>query len=155
VASMMTPISMSVGGSSERIFSEVVSGNYFSVLGVKPVLGRGFLPEEDRTPGERPVMIISHKLWRVRFGGDPAIVGRSVDLNGHAFTIVGVAPEKYPGLTRGFVVDSWIPAMMMEQALPGSDNLVSRGSRGFQVMGRLKPGVTLNQAKANFGVIAQ
>jgi len=155
VAYMMTPLSMSVGGSNERIFSEVVSGNYFSVLGVKPALGRGFLPEEDRTPGARPVMVISHKLWRVRFGADPGIVGRSVDLNGHAFTIVGVAPEKYSGLMRGFVVDSWIPAMMMEQALPGSDNLVSRGSRGFQVMGRLKPGVTLNQAKANFGVIAQ
>ena len=155
VAYTITPLNMNAGGLNERIFSEVVSGNYFSVLGVKPALGRGFLTEEDRTPGERPVMIISHKLWRVRFGGDPAIVGRSVDLNGHAFTIVGVAPEKYPGLTRGLVADSWVPAMMMDQVLPGSDNLVSRGSRGFQVMGRLKPGVTLNQAKANSGSIAE
>ena len=148
------PLSLNIDGASERVFGEVVSGNYFSVLGLKPSLGRGFLPEEDRTPGERAVAVISHKFWQTRFGGDPATVGRSVKLNGHPFTIVGVAPEKYSGLLRGFVADWWIPAMMVAQAVPGSDYLTERGSRAFLVMGRLKPGVTFQQAQADFNSIA-
>jgi predicted permease len=148
------PLSLNVDGANERVFGEIVSGNYFSVLGLKPSLGRGFLPEEDQTPGARAVAVISHKLWQTRFGGDPATVGRSVRINGHPFTIVGVAPEKYAGLLRGFAVDWWIPAMMMGQAAPGSDNLTSRWNRSCLVMGRLKPGVTLQQARADFNSIA-
>ena len=148
------PLSLNIDGTNERMFGEVVSGNYFSALGLKPSLGRGFLPEEDRTPGESAVAVISHKLWQTRFGGDPATVGRSVKINGHPFTIVGVAPEKYAGLLRGFAVDWWIPAMMIGQAVPGSDYLTERGDRGFLVMGRLKPGATLQQARADFNSIA-
>ncbi len=155
VAYTTTPFSLNIDGTNERAFGEIVSGNYFSTLGVTPALGRGFLPEEDRTPGERPVALISHKLWQNRFGGDPGVVGRVVKLNGHPFTIVGVAPEKYSGLLRGIAVDLWVPAMMMKQALPGSDNLVARGSRSFIVMGRLKPGATLDQAQTNFRAIAE
>ena len=155
VAYTITPFSLNVDGTNERAFGEIVSGNYFSTLGVRLALGRGFLPEEDRTPGERPVMVISHKLWQSRFGGDPAVAGRTVKLNGHPFTIVGVAPEKYLGSLRGIGADLWAPAMMMKQALPGSDNLVERGNRSFFVIGRLKPGVTLDQARANFHGIAQ
>ncbi|MGH9769544.1 MAG: ABC transporter permease [Blastocatellia bacterium] len=151
----ITPFSLNVDGTNERAFGEIVSGNYFSTLGVTPALGRGFLPEEDRTPGERAVAVISHKLWQNRFGGDPAIAGRTVKINGHPFTIVGVAPEKYSGLTRGIGAELWVPAMMMKQALPGSDFLVARGDRAFFVMGRLKPGVTLDQAQANFRPIAE
>ncbi|HEY7182713.1 MAG TPA: ABC transporter permease, partial [Blastocatellia bacterium] len=148
------PLSLNIDGANERMFGEIVSGNYFSALGLNPSLGRGFLPEEDRTPGERAVAVVSHKLWRSRFGGDPAIVGRSVKINGHPFTIVGVAPEKYVGLLRGFAVDWWIPAMMMGQAVPGSNDLTNRWSHTFLVMGRLKPGVTLQQAQADFNSIA-
>ncbi|HZS04926.1 MAG TPA: ABC transporter permease [Blastocatellia bacterium] len=155
VAYQATPFSLNTGGANERAFGEIVSGNYFTVLGVRPAPGRGFLPEEDITPGAQPVVVISHKLWQQRFGGDPGVVGRIVKLNGHPFTVVGVAPEKYSGLTRGLAADLWVPAMMMEQALPGSRNLVERGSRGFSVMGRLKPGVTLAQAQADFRVIAE
>jgi predicted permease len=151
---MPQPLSLSIDGTNERVFGEIVSGNYFSALGLKPSLGRGFLPEEDRTPGERAVAVISHKFWQTRFGGDPATVGRSVKLNGHPFTIVGVAPEKYAGLLRGFAADWWIPAMMIGQAVPGSNNLTERGGRSFLVMGRLKPGVTLRQAQADFNSIA-
>jgi predicted permease len=155
VAYMPTAFSLNVDGANERAFGEVVSGNYFSTLGVKPALGRGFLPEEDRTPGERAVVVIGHKLWKNRFGGDPAVVGRAIKLNGHSFTIIGVAPEKHSGLIRGIGSDLWVPAMMMKQAAPGGDYLVERGARGFLVMGRLKPGVTLDQAQADFRRIAE
>jgi predicted permease len=151
---MPQPLSLNIDGTNERMFGEIVSGNYFSALGLKPSLGRGFLPEEDKRPGERAVAVVSHKLWQRRFGGDPAIAGRSVKINGHPFTIVGVAPEKYAGLLRGFAADWWIPAMMMRQAAPGSDNLTERGNRSFLVMGRMKPGVTLRQAQADFNTIA-
>jgi macrolide transport system ATP-binding/permease protein len=148
------PLSLNIDGTNERMFCEIVSGNYFSTLGVKPSLGRGFLPEEDRTPGERAVAVISHKLWQTRFGGDPAIVGRSVSINGHPFTIVGVGPEKFRGMLRGVAVDWWVPAMMMKEASPGSDNLTHRSNRGLLLMGRLKPGVTIQQAQADFNSIA-
>jgi len=148
------PLSLNIDGANERMFGEIVSGNYFSALGLKPALGRGFLPEEGRTPGERAVVVISHKLWQTRFGGDPATVGRSVRINGHPFTIVGVAPEKYAGLLRGFAADWWIPAMMIGQAVPGSSYLTERGDRGFLVMGRLKHGVKIEQARADFNSIA-
>ncbi len=154
VAYQPQPLSLNIDGANERMFGEIVSGNYFSALGLKTALGRGFLPEEDRTPGERAVAVISHKLWQTRFGGAPATVGRSVKINGHPFTIVGVAPEKYAGLLRGFAADWWIPAMMMRQAAPGSDNLTERGSRSFLVMGRMKRGVTFQQAQADFNSIA-
>jgi predicted permease len=148
------PLSLNIDGTTERMFGEIVSGNYFSTLGLKPSHGRGFLPEEDRTPGERAVAVISHKLWQTRFGGDMATVGRSVNINGHPFTIVGVGPEKYTGMLRGVAVDWWIPAMMMKEAAPGSDNLTHRSNRSLLVMGRLKPGVTAQQAQADFNSIA-
>jgi len=155
VAYMPTAFSLNVDGVNERAFGEVVNGNYFSTLGLAPALGRGFLPEEDRAPGERAVVVIGHKLWKNRFGGDPAVVGRAIKLNGHPFTVVGVAPEKYPGLIRGIVSDLWVPTMMIKQAAPGIDYLAGRGNRGFLVMGRLKPGVTLGQAQADFRRIAE
>src|SRR5262245_25656824 len=154
VAYQPQPLSLNIDGANERMFGEIVSGNYFSALGLKPSLGRGFLPEEDRTPGDRAVAVISHKLWQSRFGGDPAIVGRSVKINGHLFAIVGVAPEKYAGLLRGFAVDWWIPAMMIGQAVPGSNDLTNRWNHTFLALGRLKPGVTVQQAQADFNSIA-
>jgi macrolide transport system ATP-binding/permease protein len=148
------PLSLNIDGTNERAFGEIVSGNYFTVLGLKPTLGRGFLPEEEQKPGAAPVAVISHKLWQTRFGGDPATVGRSVKLNGQPFTIVGVAPENYAGLIRGIAVDWWVPAMMVDQLVPGSRNLTERGNRGLLIMGRLKPGVTVTQAQAEFNNIA-
>ncbi|MBX3280240.1 MAG: ABC transporter permease [Acidobacteria bacterium] len=152
---MPQPLSLNVDGTNERAFGEIVSGNYFSVLGLRPALGRGFLPEEDRQPGAAPVAVISHRLWLSRFGGDSSTIGRGVKLNGQPFTIVGVAPENYSGLMRGLAVDWWIPAMMMDQLTPGQQDLTSRGNRGMLVMGRLKAGVTLAQARADFNHIAE
>ena len=154
VAYQFTPFSMTVGEASERVFGEVVSGNYFSMLGVRLARGRGFLPEEDRTPGTHPVVVISHALWQNRFGGDAALVGRTLVLNGHPFTVVGIAPEGYSGLLRGLRAELWVPMMMQKQALPGSDDLTNRGSRSTFLMGRLKPGATLAQAQAQMDVVA-
>jgi predicted permease len=148
------PLSLNIDGTNERMFCEIVSGNYFSTLGIKPSLGRGFLPEEDRTPGGRAAAVISYKLWQTRFGGDPAAVGRGVNINGHPFTIVGVGPENFTGMLRGVAVDWWIPAMMVKEASPGSDHLTNRSHRGLLLMGRLKPGVTIEQAQADFNSIA-
>ncbi|MBS1791422.1 MAG: ABC transporter permease [Acidobacteria bacterium] len=148
------PLSLNLGGANERVFGEIVSGNYFSVLGLRPGLGRGFLPEEDQKPGAAAVAVISHKYWQARFGGDPSVIGRNVKLNGQPFTIVGVAPQNYRGLVRGLAVDWWVPAMMMDQLTPGSQNLTERGNRGMLIMGRLKPGVSIAQARADFGNIA-
>ena len=157
VAYRPTPFNLSADaadGHSERVFGEVVSGNYFSVLGVVPAPGRGFLPSEDRVAGARAVAVVSHGLWQRRFGGDPGVIGSEVRLNGHPFTIVGVAPEGFTGLIRGLGADLWVPMMMHAQAVPGSDDLTQRGSRALFVIGRLAPGATIEQARARFGAIA-
>lgn len=148
------PLSLNLDGANERAFGEIVSGNYFEVLGLRLAIGRGFLPEEDQKPGAAPVAIVSHKVWQTRLGGAADVIGRNLKLNGQPFTIVGVAPEKYQGLMRGLAVDWWVPAMMMDQLTPGNNNLTERGNRGMMVMGRLKPGVTLAQAQADFNNIA-
>ncbi len=150
VAYQPQPLSLNVDGANERAFGEIVSANYFTVLGLKPALGRGFLPEEDQRPGAAAVAVVSHKLWQTRFGGNAATVGRNVKLNGQPFTIVGVAPQNYGGLLRGLAVDWWVPVMMADQLVPGSHNLTERGNRGLFIMGRLKPGVTVEQAQADF-----
>ncbi len=154
VAYQFTPFSMTVGEASERVFGEVVSGNYFSVLGVQPARGRGFLPEEDRTPGAHPVVVVSYALWQNRFGGDPALVGRTLVLNGHPFMVAGIAAEGYSGLLRGLRADLWVPMMMVQQALPGSADLTSRGNRSSFILGRLRPGANLEQAQAQMDVVA-
>jgi predicted permease len=149
------PFSLNVDGTNERAFGEIVSGNYFSTLGVKLALGRGFLPEEDKTPGAHPVVVISHKLWQARYGGDPAVVGRSLKLNGYPFVIVGVAAQGFSGMIRGFGGDLWVPSMMMEQVAPGNHSLTERGNRSILLLGRFKPGVTLDQAQAEFRLIGE
>ncbi|MDE3153879.1 MAG: ABC transporter permease [Acidobacteriota bacterium] len=154
VASELTPFALGTGEVAVRLFGEVVSGNYFQTLGVKPALGRGFRPDEDGAPGAHPVAVISHAVWQRQFGGDPAIVGRAIQLNGHLFTVVGVAPRGYTGLMRGIRADVWVPMAMEAEANPGSDALTSRGSRGLTIVGRLKPGVALAQARAELAVIA-
>src|SRR6185295_11656195 len=95
----------------------IVTGDYFSVLGVRLALGRAFVPEEDRSPGAAAVAVISYGLWQRRFGADPAIVGKTVTINRLPFTIVGVAPRGFNGVNAGINADVWVP-MMMYQAVP-------------------------------------
>jgi putative ABC transport system permease protein len=148
-ANFQQPFSLSDGSQSERVIGQIVSGNYFAVLGVRPALGRFFLPEEDRTPGSHPVVVISHGLWQRRFGADPAVIGKTVTLNAYRYTVVGFAPSEFTGTTRGTVNEVYVPAMMQVQAQPGRNSkLDDRGSGWLYLLGRLKPGASREQAQA-------
>jgi hypothetical protein len=89
------PVNLATGGEPEQVFTELVSGSFFDVLGVEPLHGRFFRPDEDETPGTHPVVVMGHGLWERRFGGDPGVVGRELQINGTAFHVVGVAPEGF------------------------------------------------------------
>lgn len=154
VMESIAPFSMSAADRNENIWGQTVSGNYFSELGIKPILGRGFLPEEDKTLGTHPVVVISHSLWRDRFGSDPAVINKTIRLNGRMFTIVGVGPESFHGTAVGIGGDAWVPAAMFDQLFPGRPWLKRRGTHWIQgVIGRLKPGVTLDQARIRVNAV--
>jgi predicted permease len=140
---------------AEVIWGEVVSGNYFEVMGAKPILGRGFLPEEDRTQNTHPVVIISHALWQSRFNADAAIIGRTIYLNGAAFTIVGVAPETFYGSQFVMRQAFWTPLMMSSKFGIGAGWETNRDRTWMNLYGRLKPGVTMAQAEAELSLIAE
>lgn len=137
------------------VWGLLVSGNYFSVLDVKPILGRDFLPEEDQAAGKVPVAIISYLIWQRTFNGDPQVIGRSIKLNGHSYTIIGVAPNSFRGLDLAYRPEVYVPMAMIVDIVPvgGSQLLQSRQSRSFVVRGRLRPGVTISQAQAEANVI--
>ncbi|MFL6332617.1 MAG: ADOP family duplicated permease [Pyrinomonadaceae bacterium] len=142
------------GERADVVWGELVSGNYFEVMGVKPLLGRGFLPEEDRTPNTHPVVVLSHSSWRQRFGADPSIVGKSVFLNGTAFTVVGVMPESFLGSVFYFRQGYWVPMMMAQKFSRRPDWRTERGYQTVNLYGRLKPGVTMQQAEADLNLLA-
>ena len=132
----------------ERIPGEYVSPSYFSLLGIHAAVGRTFRPEEDQVPQRDAVLVLSDGAWKRRFGGDPGIVGRSIRLDGRAYNIVGVAPPGFQGLTDEAEV--WAPFMMAASAADFNE----RGSRGFRVLARLKPGVALAQAQSEMDAIS-
>ncbi|MFN2397923.1 MAG: ABC transporter permease [Gemmatimonadaceae bacterium] len=142
------------GEDLERIGVETVSHNLFQVLGVRPQLGRAFLPEEGSSGGTHALAVISHELWQRRFGGDRAIVGTSVRMNDQPFTIVGVAPEGFTGALRGVASDAWVPFRAPRLGLVESD-LNNRGNRGLLITGRLGPGTTMARAQAQMDVVAR
>ena len=149
VAFAQKSFNLSNDNQAERVIGQVVSGNYFSVLGVRPLLGRFFLPEEDRTEGTHPVIVISQGLWQRRFGADPAVIGKSVSMNGYRYTVVGVVPAEFQGTTRGTVNDVYVPIMMHAQTGPRINNLLDNRNAGWlQLIGRLKPKVSRQQAQA-------
>ena len=149
-------VNLQSGGPVERVKGTIVTGNYFDVLGVNTSLGRTFQPEEDKTPGTHPVAVISHKLWQRHFNADPAVPGRGVTINNHPYTVIGVLPERLGGAVPGFAFDIFIPAMMEARLWPSrSGNMSgSRGAAWLDPMGRLKPGVTIEQAKAEIDRIS-
>lgn len=138
---------------AEELHAHVVSANYFSTLGVSPHLGRFFLSDEDVVPGRNPVVVLSHSFWRRRFDADPKSVGTVVKLNGSPFTIIGVAPSGFQGAKAGWPVDLFVPNMMAHIASPGLD-MFSRNSARLDLIGRLKPGRTLDQARAEMRGLA-
>ena len=154
-AHQVQPLNLGRGGKPERVWGAVVSGNYFNVLGVKALIGRTFLPEEDRTPNSHPVAVIGYGLWQRDFGADPKVIGRTITLNEHDFTIIGVTPKEFGSPFAGIALDAWTPVMMKDYVALPHFSLTDRGSRWLMVMGRLKPGVTVVQAQANIAAIAR
>jgi len=138
---------------AERVWGLLVSSDYFDVLHVRPAIGRGFLPEEDRVPNTHAVAVISHSLWQRRFAGDPSIVGRTITLNNTPFTVVGITPENFRGSYVGLTFDVYIPIMMEERFVAGQGRLTRRGSHWLTALARLKPGVSRRQAQASLNVL--
>ena len=149
-------VTWQASSASERMFCELVTGNYFSTLGLRPVRGRFFLPEEDSTAGAHAVAVMNYATWQQSFGGAGDIVGKTLRLNNVVFTVVGVAPPKFIGVNAIFGPDFWIPASMAERLMPNEmqSALSDRGKAVFQGVGRFKPGVTKAQAQANLTTIA-
>ncbi len=151
----MMPTAISDGGEATIVQSNLVTGNYFSVLGARPALGRFFLPEEDAVVNARPVVVISHDLWQRRFAGDSAVLGRSLLVNGTPFTIVGVAPERFRGLYPVLRIDTWIPMMMQPAVRRGGNLITSVGSGWLDVFGRLAPGATISAANTELQTLTR
>ncbi len=150
-----TQASWTQAGHSSLVGVRLVSANYFSTLGVKAIVGRGFFPNEDANPGSANVVVVSHRFWEERLGSDRAVLGRMVMLNGRSFVVVGVAPANFADLERGFETDFWAPITMQSDLDPGMDLINERTGYWIFVVGRLKSGVTNAQAQADLSVIAQ
>ncbi len=150
----MEPLGLNSGDRTDRVWSEEVSVNYFDVMGVKPMMGRAFLPEEGKKPGGAPVVVLSYGLWDRQFKSDPQILGKTITLNSHPFTVVGVAPRDFYGSFVGLSMDLWVPVVMEPQLTPGFDVLNMRGSHWLLVFARPKPGVSVAQAQAALSSIS-
>jgi predicted permease len=149
-------LEMRVGdGAPELVRGRLVSGNYFDVLQVRPAIGRTFSPDEDRVAGASPVVVISDGFLRARFGRNPGILGQPIRLNGAPFTIVGVAPPGFTGEVIGSPTDIWIPMTMQAQVQPGHPRLDRIDANWLLGLGRLAPGVSLQQARAELTGLAQ
>jgi predicted permease len=150
--------SFNAGGSAEQVTGVIVTGNFFDLLGITPARGRLITTADDVTPGAHPVAVISYGFWHSRFAGQPDIVGRDIRLNGHVFTIIGVAPEGFLGPQLGSARDLYVPMMMQAVMRPpragysgerNPDLLNHRTNSWLFGVGRLKPGITLAQAHAD------
>lgn len=138
-----------------RIVGGVATGEFFELLGVSPLLGRYLLPSDDIDRGAHPVLVIGEQVWRRHFNADPDVVGTEVRINTHPFTVVGVMPARFGGLSASGYVDAWAPMAMLEQAHPGQswEGLSQRGWTWHDAIARLAPGVSLEQAQAEVDAI--
>jgi len=139
-------------GKPERIYGALTSANYFEVLGVRPILGRGFLPEEEQKAAS--VVVISYALWQSHFGADRSEVGKTIGINLRSYTIIGVTPPGFQGCFSGLRMDLWIP-LIMDRFVWGSNRPDDRGTFWLNVYGRLKPGVSPRQAEADLNQLMQ
>jgi predicted permease len=142
------------GGSElERINVELVSGTYFDTLGVNPILGRAFTDAADQTPGAHPLAVASYSWWQNRFAGDRSIAGSAFTIGQTVYTIIGVAPRDFNGMTVGQSPDLWIPLAMQKEISPDRNGLQDNLFRSLHVIGRLKPGISQAQAEANTDLV--
>jgi predicted permease len=141
------------GGGREMMHCDLVSGTYFSVLGLRPALGRLLTDADDQAPGSGPVAVISYAWWNQRFGSDPSVIGKAVQFGTHEYTIVGVAPQEFFGTAVGQAPDFWIPLSMEKEVSPGWNGLDDKFFQSLYLIARLKPGVTNEQATANVNLL--
>lgn len=151
------PLSLGEGDHAERVWAELVSGNYFDVMGVKPLLGRFFLPEEQGDAvGAYPVAVISARLWRSRFQGDPHVLGSTIRVNHRDLTVVGIAPPDFYGMMRGLAYEMWVPLVMGPQLNRISERVLhDRPPRMFNAIARLNRGASVEQARAEAEALAR
>jgi predicted permease len=145
------PLSLGLNGRGERLDGELVSGNYFQVLGVQAALGRVITPDDDRIPDGQPVAVLSYRFWMERFHGNPAVLGQNLLVNGRQLTVIGVSQAGFDGVEVGYSPKIRIPVAMKKAMTPGWAvySLENRRGRWVNVFGRLKPGVSITQAKAS------
>jgi len=148
LAFRMLPLNFGEPGHEERVYAQLVSGNYFSALGMHPVLGRFLRPEEAVQPGGAAVAVISHAFWQNHFASDPTVLGRSLRLNDRLLTIIGVAPTDFQGTVVGLGFDLWVPATLAPALLGGDSELENRETRGYSLLGVLAPGASQAGAQA-------
>jgi predicted permease len=145
------PASMSAEGQTERISAELVSGNYFQVLGVEALIGRTLTPDDTRVPGAQPVVVLSNAFWRRRFGADPSIVGKTIRIDGYPMTVVGITLAGFQGTEVGVSPDVRIPVTMFRALIPNvpADSAINeRGWSWLDLVGRLKEGISRAQAES-------
>jgi predicted permease len=153
-AFQVQPVTVRAGAEPESTWAELVSADYFATLGIEAALGRTFGPAEASTPGSAPVAVLSHRYWTSRFGGDPSVIGRPVAIDRIPFTVVGVMPRSFEGALQPVVASMWLPVTMDPLLRPGTARLTDTQFGSFHMLGRLKPGVSLEQARADLSVIA-
>ena len=138
----MMPLTITTNEESFAAQGTIATGNFFGVLGVRPALGRFFTPDEDGAPGEHPVVVISYGFWTTRFAADSSVIGRTVRVNGHVLTVIGVAPPRFGGVFALLRTDAWVPMTMQPQRRPGPDLLTKPGPGWLQVFARVRQGVS-------------
>jgi predicted permease len=152
--STITAVALNDGSQTDQLPAEIVTGNYFDLLGVKAVVGRTFSQEEDASPGAAPVAVLSHDTWRTRFGSNPGVVGSGVLVNGTSFVVVGVAPREFRGTALDAAPRLWVPMSFHAVVMPGYDFAEERRERAFGVLARLRESTTIDQARADLADIA-
>lgn len=138
----------------ERIFGALTTASYFDVLGVRPILGRTFLPEEGTPHAGAAVIVIGYAVWQNHFAGDPQIIGKTIQINRHPYTVIGVAPRDFTGCATGLRTELWIP-LPMDRDVWGANRPDYRGVVWLNALGKLRPGVTKNQAEAELNLLMQ
>jgi putative ABC transport system permease protein len=154
-SSHIDSLQIAIDSGAERARGRLVTGNYFQTLGIEPLLGRIFTAQEDRVPGGDPFVVISYAYWRDRFAGEPSVIGRTIRLNNYPFTIIGVTPPGFSGEVVEDRADLWVPMMMEPQLLPGQDFLETADISTLLLMGRLRPDVTIAQARENVDAVVK
>ncbi|HWC16661.1 MAG TPA: ABC transporter permease, partial [Terriglobales bacterium] len=155
IVSQIMGATLSIGDHAAIATGSVVSSNYFDALGIRPILGRSFEPEEDYGHNAHPVAVISYRMWQDRFHGDGGIIGKTQIFNGQSHTIVGVAPQGFEGTFVGWAMQFWVPVSMQERFVPGGYKLEDRAATWIESFVRLKPGVTAQQAQAEISAVAK